>query len=400
MRRTEKNGPGGASLAGRVLAALLGVVLSAGLVPARGLAEAVVELGGPVASAAETIGEIEAADGFGAPEAGRAAATPPRAAEGTDAGDGEDEGVTLEAQDEEVTYLEASLDASGAVVYTRKVVPSGYTLVTSSATKTFVDGGWYVVDGLVTVSNSIEINGNVNLVLKDGCECRVNDGIHVVNGNVLNVYAQSEGESAGLLKARTKKARSYQIAAIGGKTNDEKGGSVIIHGGRIDADSSGRKSSAIGGGAPGGSLGADNEPGYDGGAVTVYGGVVEATSDKGFAIGGGAPDGNYAYGSGGTVAVYGGTVTAKRTDDGTGSPAIGGGDGSDATAGTLYVGPGLRAMGSGDGGSTYDVLIANGPCTNLEYASRTPYMRIEPAPEPPLAEIDDASWQLGEPLAG
>ena len=83
--------------------------------------------------------------------------------------------------DGEVSYL----DATGA-----EQSASSYTTITSSSTTW--NAGWYVADGDVTISDRVTTNGNVNLILKDGCSLTCSNGIGVTTGNSLTVYAQSE----------------------------------------------------------------------------------------------------------------------------------------------------------------------------------------------------------------
>lgn len=63
------------------------------------------------------------------------------------------------------------------------------------------DGGWYVVQGEVTISSRVTVTGNVHLILKDGCNLTVNGGIDVTGTNSLTIYAQSAGEGMGKLTA-------------------------------------------------------------------------------------------------------------------------------------------------------------------------------------------------------
>ena len=78
-------------------------------------------------------------------------------------------------------------------------VVSEYTEVTSSTTNW--SSGWYVVNGEVTISQSIKLSGDVQLILCDGAELTVtvpggrNSGI-MVNSNLydsLTIYGQENG---------------------------------------------------------------------------------------------------------------------------------------------------------------------------------------------------------------
>jgi len=177
------------------------------------------------------------------------------------------------------------------------------TEITSSSTT--LDTGWYVVNGNVSIGSTVTVNGDVNLVLADsakltvtgssGCAgiCVVDDGETV---NSLTIYCQEGG--TGELSA----TGGYAGAGIGGN-NKTSGGTGL----------------------------------GDCGAVTIYGGVINARGNGDAAgIGGG----DY-YGKGGTVAIYGGTVTAQAGNNAAG---IGRGYGSSTANGTLTVGAGMAVM--------------------------------------------------------
>ena len=69
------------------------------------------------------------------------------------------------------------LDASGV----QKTCGSA-TVVTSSDTEwtgIAENPGWYVVQGNVTISSRVTVNGDVHLILADGCKLTVNGGIGV-----------------------------------------------------------------------------------------------------------------------------------------------------------------------------------------------------------------------------
>ena len=71
----------------------------------------------------------------------------------------------------------------------------------SSETVTWTDG-WYVVNGTVTIGQRVTVNGNVHIILADGCNLTVNGGIRVTGSNSLTIYAQSTGDSMGSLTAQ------------------------------------------------------------------------------------------------------------------------------------------------------------------------------------------------------
>ena len=212
-----------------------------------------------------------------------------------------------------------ALDKVSAVEYTANADNSvSKADVTFSAEK--IDGsfdnlssGNYYVSGNVVISKRIEVSGDVNLILTDGCLLTAKKGIHLKEGNSLTIYGQTN--STGTLTAES---CNYAQAAIGGN-DKENAGTVQIHGGKIIAQydaallkASNPNGAAIGGGNEG-----------NGGNVTVFGGTVDIqqcyTDTAG--IGGGYK------GKGGTVKIYGGDITASN--------GIGGG--RDGANGDLYI---------------------------------------------------------------
>lgn len=205
----------------------------------------------------------------------------------------------------EVSYQEGSW-SNNSVAYATKTAANPTTL--ASDTTAWGDGNWYVVPANgVTISDRISVTGTVNLILTDGNTLTASKGITVADGNTLNIYAQSEGDTAGSLLINS--VDNYH-AGIGGVYENKNAGTVNIHGGKITTKGGGN-------GAGIGGFWAGN-----GGNITIYGGTVDAEGGKYAAgIGGGQPDGT--GGNGGTVTIYGGTVTAKGSTDG--GAGIGGG---------------------------------------------------------------------------
>ena len=231
------------------------------------------------------------------------------------------------------------------------------SIVMTSSTTTFEDGGWYVVNSDLTMG-TITVSGSANLILADGATLTVagsnkyDPGVHVSVGNTLSIYAQSAGTGALVASGNESKA-----AGIGGGTSSdgktgESCGAVRIYGGNITA--TGAKGAAgIGGGAGSGS---DNtKKGGDGGTVEVYGGIVKATggTDNGTGRVGGAGigSGDAAGGvtSGGTFVNYGGTVIATGID---GAADIGAADGGASATFTIVGGSTYLANGTKTGDAT------------------------------------------------
>ena len=260
----------------------------------------------------------------------------------------------------EVSYQEGSW-SNNSVAYATKTAANPTTLV--SDTTAWGDGNWYVVpaDG-ITISTRITVTGTANLILTDGTTFTASKGITVADGNTLNIYAQSEGNNAGVLLINDVADNNSGIGG-GSKGN---GGTVTIHGGKITVKGGTWDGAGIGGGWQG-----------SGGTVTFYGGEVTATGGRhGAGIGGGGEDdGN--SGNGGTVTFYGGEVTATGGYDAAG---IGGGeDGSGGTV-TIHGGKvtatvdttsnGCAGIGAGNSGSGGTVTIDGGTVTATGANSR------------------------------
>ena len=222
------------------------------------------------------------------------------------------------------------------------------------------NGGWYVVNGDVTISSRVTVTGDVHLILANGYTLNAAKGITVSVGNSLTIYAQSAGENMGALTADGRGASSYNNqAGIGGGNNGQSGGAITINGGKVTANG-GDGGAGIGGnfGCAGGNItitggevtanGGDSGAGIGGGDdcgaggnITITGGTVNATGGAWAAgIGGGA--GYYSGGAGGNITITGGTVNAT----GSGGAGIGGGAGYQGSggSGTFSTGNSGRAV--------------------------------------------------------
>ena len=270
--------------------------------------------------------------------------------------------VTALAADE-VSYLAYSWDGSKLTSEMKSV--TDYTLVASTDTAWGAAGEttWYVADGDVSISNRVDVNGSVNLLLKDDCELSP-DFIIISAGSTLTIYAQTEGETAGklvcngigtvgstlIIHGGTVNATGTIGAGIGGRSRCEQGGTVTIYGGTVTA--TGNQGAGIGGGGGG-----------QGGTVTIYGGTVNASGTTGAGIGGGSSSSvdtnvnviDSSCGNGGTVTIYGGTVTAS----GTNGAGIGGG-----SAATGYYAGQQYYVGGGGGTITINGGTVNATGTS------------------------------------
>ena len=248
--------------------------------------------------------------------------------------------VTALAADE-VSYLAYSWDGSKLTSEMKSV--TDYTLVASTDTAWGAAGEttWYVADGDVSISNRVDVNGSVNLLLKDDCELSPNF-IIISAGSTLTIYAQTEGETAGklvcsngigtvgstlIIHGGTVNATGTIGAGIGGRSGGGQGGTVTIYGGTVNA--SGTNGAGIGGGSSSrvvSNVNVIDSSCGNGGTVTIYGGTVNASGTNGAGIGGGsAATGFYAGqqyyvgGGGGTITINGGTVNATGTSGGIGA---------------------------------------------------------------------------------
>ena len=213
-------------------------------------------------------------------------------------------------------------------------------------------GGWYVVNGTVTIGSRVTVSGEVRLILADGASLTANGGINVAQGNSFTVYAQSVGEKMGTLTATGENG-----AGIGGGSW-ENAGTITINGGSVTA-TGGYNQAGIGGGDQG-----------SGGTVTISGGNVTATGGQEAAgIGSGFE------GSGGNITIHGGSITATG-----GGPAAGIGSGSSGSydnitinGGTVTATGGQEAAGIGSvaNGSYGNITINGGTvkATGGEYAA-------------------------------
>ena len=245
------------------------------------------------------------------------------------------EGISLLSTQEDVYYIDPTEEQ------TEQTCDSA-TVVTESDRSWGLDDNaehWYVVNGNVTIDRRVTVNGNVHLILADGCNLTVNGGINVSEGNSLTIYAQSAGEGMGKLIT----TGSVSVAGIGGiwfygaDSANCTSGTITINGGMVKA-TGGDSSAGIGGSSSGGT----------GGTITINGGTVTATGGVNSAgIGG----------DGGSITINSGTVTATG---GSGGAGIGSGRESSA-GGTITINGGhVTANGSQGSQQYYSAGIGGG----------------------------------------
>ena len=163
--------------------------------------------------------------------------------------------------------------------------------IVTSTTTTLTSGLYYVISN-VTVSERIQISGNVTLNLGEGAMLTANKGIEVSNGNSLTINGPG---------ALTIDGCDNHKSGIGASSV----GTITINGGTINV-TGGSGSAGIGG----------DYHNTDGGNITINGGVVNAqggTSSAGIGAGEGRSNGDEPeyWGQCGNIFINGGQVTAR-----------------------------------------------------------------------------------------
>ena len=252
-------------------------------------------------------------------------------------------------------YIERDWDSSAnTIVETRKEC-SDFTMLTGNtgSSNTELGDGWYVLNHSVTYNKNLRIVGNAKIILCDGCTLTAQGGISIQTNKRLYVYGQEEDSGKIYTHARSG-------PGIGG-TGDILAGSLIIHGGIIDAKSGSNNNAGIGGGNGNGSgiqsvvilggsvtaEGGDSAAGIGKGLynnywedIRIFGGTVKAIGGEyGAGIGGGEDRGN------GTITIWGGHVEAEG---GYSAAGIGGGEEGDQDRPITIHGGYVRARGSSD----------------------------------------------------
>jgi len=287
---------------------------------------------------------------------------------------------TVELEGEEPDGIRY-IDGNGVM----QIRPSTSVTTPITSTTTQMASGWYYVSGDVTVSSRIAVSGNVHIILEDGCNFIVNEGINVSTGNSLNIYSQSIAGNMGKLEATGSDGGNGGSGTSGGKggnagiggnggngapNNTSSGsigsdaGTIIINGGEVTAKGGnggkggtgwgyggGGAGSGIGGGGGGGGgcstgIGNNGKPGGSGGGgnnITINGGTVIAwwgnPGDRGTSGGGGG---------GGAGAGIGG---GSGGGGGTGYNILGGGNGNVGNVGESIGSGGKGGNGNSPGTS-------------------------------------------------
>jgi hypothetical protein len=167
-----------------------------------------------------------------------------------------------------IPYIQAVQDESGNAVLGKDGELTWETKTYDgewSRPGTSMSNGWYYVESSILEQNVINVEGDVHIILGDGCELAAHDGIYIHDGATLTVYGQSVGASRvfGWGDSET------DSAGIGGRM-DARGGNLVTHG--VNVEGRGKDGGAdIGGGAGEGS-------GY--GNMTFFGGTIRGKADS------------------------------------------------------------------------------------------------------------------------
>lgn len=272
-------------------------------------------------------------------------------------------------------YFYRSWDADNKTVTTETRTCSSFTAINGSDTSDSgwlgLYNGWYVVTGNSEYKVLNVLGDDVHLLIPNGVTLTLTGGVKLesdaTTSHKLTIYGQTN--NTGKLTV----TNSYSNAAGIGGGEGASCGTLVIHGGTINA-TGGENGAGIGGGsgqgfygqltiyggkvtAQGGEHGAGIGSGKDcsgiAGFMYIYGGVVNATGGQWAAgIGGGY------CGDGAVLNIHGGEVTgtAGRHSAGIGGGCYGNGietyikGGTIVTNGTLGGGDGSLHSGKGNGG--------------------------------------------------
>lgn len=179
------------------------------------------------------------------------------------------------------------------IVYTAPGTSSNVAIPSTATAWNFTSGnvpaGTYYVEGSFTSTGALVLQGEVNLILKDGATLTVDNGIGYTGTGSLNIFAQSNGASMGHLIVNNASGGDEATALV---VKD-----LTIHGGKINATGdTGIPASSYGGygleslGTSGGmkiyageitATGKGRAGIYSGSGLEVNGGKLTATGDTG-----------------------------------------------------------------------------------------------------------------------
>ena len=193
---------------------------------------------------------------------------------------------------------------------------------------------WYFAEGDIDINDRLAVEGNVNLILCDGCNLTVVDGITVNEGDSLTFYGQKM--RTGVLTAKGIKNNKAVIGGEGGYTN----GNITVNGGNINAVVKFKGTHSWGFADEGSFAGIGGGWGGSGKNITINAGTVYAKGGNGAAGIGGS-----GYNNCTDITINGGKVHAVG---GSGGAGIGGGYYGDASN-IIINGGYVRAIGEGAG---------------------------------------------------
>jgi hypothetical protein len=172
----------------------------------------------------------------------------------------------------ENAYLKWDADQKKLVA---TAMPTTATKVESADAGVNWSAGTYVVEEEVTINGSITLNGNVDLIIKDGATLTAN----MINGDNKNLSIYGQANQSGELVVNCTATYSDAISTIT---------TLEVHSAKVTATASGFNRGGF----------------YDIGTFNVYGGLVDAknTGSKGFGI---------SLKAGGSMNIYGGEVKAE-----------------------------------------------------------------------------------------
>ena len=88
---------------------------------------------------------------------------------------------------EPVKYINRYYDEEKGEVVSESEVCEDYTVLTANMTT--LKNGWYVVKDNVKMGSTVEIHGDVRVIIEDGKQWAINSNIHVTGTNKFTVYA-------------------------------------------------------------------------------------------------------------------------------------------------------------------------------------------------------------------
>ncbi len=152
-------------------------------------------------------------------------------------------------------------------------IPAEVTMVANADADVTWEAGTYVVEGEVTISGSIALNGNVDLIIKDGAKLTVNNYILGYTSYNLSIYGQSNQTGELVVNSsldaiediKTLEVHSAKVKATSSGNNNDGFYNIQtfnVYGGTVDAESTGTNGNGI-------LL-------YSSGSMKIYGGDVKA----------------------------------------------------------------------------------------------------------------------------